>query len=142
MENWRLHGELAALTTFMGLHTAAAASEKEWSVTVQIKRRLFAAVFNIDKVIATFAGRPPLISRRFASMPLPLDLSDEVLLTPDPTGSIQRQHLDENGWSTDGVIHSTTMLRARTILSFIRDAILEIALQDSDADFGSVELLL
>lgn len=140
MACWRLHGECVALTTFMGLHAAPATVEDEWSVSVQVKRRIFAAIFNIDKVVATFAGRPPLISRRFSSTPLPLDVSDELLLSPDSSGHIQRQHLDENGWNIDGKIYSTTMLRARTMLSFIRDAILEVALQEPD--HSSVDVLL
>ncbi|CAM1502487.1 Fc.00g044710.m01.CDS01 [Cosmosporella sp. VM-42] len=45
--------------------------------------------------------------------------------------SISLERLDEKGWGCDGKIHATTILRARTTLAFIRDAILEIALGPS-----------
>lgn len=88
-------------------------------------------IFNIDKVLATFAGRPPLLSYRFASTPLPLDMSDEELLgyrpsDPDAAGD---RTVDENGWSTSGKIYSTTILRARTMMAVVRDSILDICLQ-------------
>lgn len=56
-------------------------------------------------------------------------MTDEELLQ-DPTSSNAVYHeLDEDGWNKEGVIYNTTHLRARALMSFIRDAILEIALR-------------
>lgn len=130
IEYWRLHGEAVALTTYLGLHVTSLASVSTISVASEVKRRLFAVLFNIDKVMATFTGRPPLLTRRYCSTPLPLDISDEVLLSNAPEHLDKSRHVDEHGWNRDGKIHSTTILRARTILAFIRDAILELAIGD------------
>ncbi|UKZ52680.1 hypothetical protein TrVGV298_006461 [Trichoderma virens] len=138
MQYWRTHGDLMALTTYLGLHVEPNANPKDFSVTTQIKRQLFAAIFTHDKVTATFTGRPAFLSRRFSSTPLPLDMSEELLLSNPADYSDCR--VDENGWSTDGKIYLSTTLRARAKLSYVRDEILEIALQSMD--FGGKTALL
>lgn len=145
MQPWRLHGDLVALITYLGLHiippfSTSGPSTQDWSIASQMKHRVFAAVYNIDKVAATFTGRPPLMGHRYSSTPLPLDINDERLLSGPPSPHLQDYKLDDNGWNTDGKIYSTTILRARTMLSFIREGILEIALQVSG--FPNTEALL
>ncbi len=95
-------------------------------ICTQIKRRLFGKIFHGDKVTSTFAGWPPMMSQRFISTLLPLDVSDEVLLGLSPW---QDNIVDENGWNTLDEIYSSTLLRARAYLGFIRDSILDISLQ-------------
>ncbi|CEJ85165.1 hypothetical protein VHEMI03690 [[Torrubiella] hemipterigena] len=127
MKHWRLHGDVVAMTTYLGLHTSSK-PENDASISTQIQRRLFASVFKVDKLLATFAGRPPLLSHRFCSTPLPLDLSDEELLQPSREAAAS---LNAQGWNTAGNIHHTTILRARTMIAYTRDAILEIALRSN-----------
>ncbi|KAL7931873.1 fungal-specific transcription factor domain-containing protein [Trichoderma chlorosporum] len=140
MQYWRTHGDLMALTTFLGLHASPNVNPKDWSITTQIKRQLFAAIFTHDKVAATFTGRPAFLSRRFSSTPLPLDMSEELILSSPPPADYGECRVDEDGWSLDGRIYFTTTLRARTMLSYVRDEILEIALQSMD--FGGKTALL
>ncbi|KAL7944055.1 fungal-specific transcription factor domain-containing protein [Trichoderma barbatum] len=132
MQYWRTHGDLMALTTYLGLHVSPNANPKDFSVTTQVKRQLFSAIFTHDKAAATFTGRPAFLSRRFSSTPLPLDMSEELLLSSPPPADYRDCRVDENGWSTDGKIYLTTTLRARAMLSYVRDEILEIALQSMD----------
>ena len=146
MQYWRTHGDLMAMTTYLGLHVSPNADPMDCTITTQVKRQLFAAIFAHDKVTATFTGRPPFLSRRFSSTPLPLDLSDDMLLlsssgssNPPPT-DYRDCRVDDNGWSTDGRIYVTTTLRARAMLAYVRDEILEIALQS--LDFGGKSALL
>ncbi|PTB63102.1 fungal-specific transcription factor domain-containing protein [Trichoderma citrinoviride] len=146
MQYWRTHGDLMAMTTYLGLHVSPNADPMDCTITTQVKRQLFAAIFAHDKVTATFTGRPPFLSRRFSSTPLPLDLSDDMLLLSSG-GSSSNQladyrdcRVDDNGWSTDGRIYVTTTLRARAMLAYVRDEILEIALQS--LDFGGKSALL
>ena len=72
-----------------------------------------------------------MMSGRYTSTPLPLDLSDEVLLAGEPLLSNAVASLDSNGWNTENCIYSTTILRARTSFAFIRDEILALALGSS-----------
>ncbi|GFF77803.1 hypothetical protein IFM62136_09657 [Aspergillus lentulus] len=121
---WMQHGELVAVATSIGLHRELTAASKQPTLQHEMKRRVFAAVFNIDKVISTFTGRPPMLSQACSSTSLPLDLSDEALLSGDPLAAAAE--LDLNGWNKYGRIHSTTILRSRTMFARIRHEILEL----------------
>ncbi|GAA85923.1 fungal specific transcription factor [Aspergillus luchuensis IFO 4308] len=122
--HWTQHGELVAVTTSLGLHRELETEAETVSLPHELKRRLYAAVFNIDKVISTFTGRPPLLSRAYSSTRLPLDLSDDALLSSDlPSATAQ---LDSRGWNKDNQIYSTTILRSRTSFARIRHEVLEV----------------
>ncbi|KAL7932879.1 N-terminal binuclear Zn cluster-containing protein [Trichoderma chlorosporum] len=125
-EFWRQHAEAVALATFLGHHTAQPnSSVPEESISVQVKRRLFCSVFNIDMVCSTLTGRPPLVSSKLCSTPLPLDVSDESLLNL----KVRPHRLDKDGWNMEGKNHPVTFLRAAYIIGGIRSEILEIVLQ-------------
>lgn len=114
--------------TFLGLHAEPETLQYRPSLISENRRRLFARVFNIDKVMVSFSGRPPLIGRRYSSTPLPLDLSDGVLFSDDETIAQAVQALDARGWNTEGRLYPATLLRARAMIAFIRDELLEVAL--------------
>ncbi|OAQ78064.1 N-terminal binuclear Zn cluster-containing protein [Purpureocillium lilacinum] len=135
-QHWRLHGESLSLATFLGLH-ASPGDLRDRSICTQIKRRLFAKVIISDKLMSTFTGRPPHVARRFVSTPLPLDIPDDVLLGLTPWSD---DLVDENGWNTRGKMYATTLQRARAMIAFVRDSILDIALQP--IEHGSAEPLI
>lgn len=93
-----------------------------------------------DRLLAV-TGRPPLITRRFVTTPLPLDLADDYL-SGDQETLLARvsDSLDENGWNIEGHVHHATWMRASMMLVDIKEAVIEIAcwtrLQES------IELLL
>ncbi|KAL7788619.1 N-terminal binuclear Zn cluster-containing protein [Trichoderma ceciliae] len=125
-EFWRHHAEAVALATFLGLHTSQPSNPlPEESVSVQAKRRVFCAIFNVDMLISTLTGRPPLLSSRLCSTPFPLDVDDASLMNT----KITNYRLDSDGWNTEGKNHSATFLRAAYILGQIRSEILEMVLQ-------------
>ncbi|EAW23478.1 putative transcription factor [Aspergillus fischeri NRRL 181] len=128
---WMQHGELVAVTTSIGLHRELTAASKQPTLQHEMKRRVFAAVFNIDKVISTFTGRPPMLSLACSSTCLPLDLSDEALLSGDLQAAAAE--LDSHGWNKYGQIYSTTILRSRTMFAQIRHEILEFLQASLDA---------
>ncbi|KAL6886159.1 N-terminal binuclear Zn cluster-containing protein [Trichoderma longibrachiatum] len=125
-EFWRHHAEATALASFLGLHTPQSSNSiSEASVSVQAKRRVFCAIFNVDMVVSTLTGRPPLLSSKLCSAPLPLDVSDESLLNT----KVRPHRLDEKGWNIEGKNHPATFLRACYILAQVRSEILEVVLQ-------------
>ncbi|PWY72465.1 hypothetical protein BO94DRAFT_607957 [Aspergillus sclerotioniger CBS 115572] len=128
---WTQHGELVAVTTSLGLHRELSADAEALTLQHELKRRVYSAVFNIDKVISTFTGRPPLLNQAYSSTRVPLDLSDDALL-PDNFQSAAVE-LDAQVWSKNGQIYSTTILRSRTMFAHIRHKILELlgAMTDS-----------
>ncbi|KAK2598672.1 hypothetical protein N8I77_012067 [Diaporthe amygdali] len=125
---WRLHGENVALVTYLGLHALQNESPYKPTVAKEVQRRLVSQIFVIDKVSASFSGRPPLLSRKYMLTPLPLDLCDETLLSDRETIAKAVDELDENGWNREGKYYSTTIVRARTKLGRIKDEIMEVAL--------------
>ena len=124
---WRSHGDLAAAATGLGLHRDRYENSPP-SITTEMRRRTWASVFSIDQTIAAFTGRPPSLSHRYNLCPLPLDLSDEVLLASKETRLHAASLLDPNGWNTAGELTAATWSRAVMIRSLILSEILEISL--------------
>lgn len=146
--HWRKFGEVVATATYLGLHALSSSTTSSCTqqgeggnnnnstyvptASSEAKRRLVSQVFVIDKVAASFSGRPPLLNRRYMHTPPPLDVADEALLGgPDALARAVRA-LDPRGWRVDqdqdGQLRSTTILRARRLLMCITDEVMEIAL--------------
>lgn len=139
IEVWRLHGDAVALTTYLGLHCMPNPEPYEPTVASEVRRRLFGVVFNIDKVIATFTGRPPLLNARHTSTTLPLDIDDEVLLGDRDEMLAAAREIERLGDRprNDGKLRSTTILRSRVTMAFIRNDILDLALGPPQWDVAS-----
>ena len=94
----------------------------------EFRRRLFCYVFIGDKLLATFMGRPPALSRRYITCHLPLDLSDAQMMTEGAELEGIKSRLDSKGWNTNSEIHPNTICRAWMLMALIRDEILELSL--------------
>ncbi|TGO55360.1 hypothetical protein BCON_0093g00330 [Botryotinia convoluta] len=125
---WRRQGDKVHLATALGLHHCAIRPDSGVTTSLEIKRRIFSAVFVNDKTLSIFTGRPPGLSRRYNSCPLPLDLEDEILLAGKETLQKAASKLDENGWNKEGNIYSSSRIRASMMYGEIIDEILEISL--------------
>jgi hypothetical protein len=128
---WRYFAETVALLTFLGRHVGSEDTNYIPSLCSEHRRRITALVFNIDKVLVSFTGRPPLLSRRFFSSPLPLDLTDLDLQSDQATVRHAVQELDANGFRHVGDLKGSSMVRARAQIAYIKDELLEIALANS-----------
>jgi hypothetical protein len=82
----------------------------------------------MDKMIASFVGRPPLINGQFCTLTAPLDLSDEVLITGGDVLDKAISELDSAGWNRDGMLHLVTPTRLRFQLAIIREETLTVVL--------------
>lgn len=82
----------------------------------------------MDKMIATFVGRPPLMNGRFCTLDAPLDLSDEVLVAGGDVLSNAISELNSAGWNSQGRLHLVTPTRLRYQLAIIREETLEVVL--------------
>lgn len=132
-----MHSQAVAVAISLGLHVTAQSAMDTVSLSSQIRRRLFAHTFIIDKVSAILTGRPPLLSRRYCSTPLPLDMSDDMVLALEGStvlkGAISKYNMDGNGWNVNSAIYSSTLMRARLSMAHIREDILEMALGTGEA---------
>ena len=119
------------MLTFAGRHDNCSKNLRGPTYTTipcEILRRFSCQVFITDKFLATLVGRPPLLSRRFCSVELPLDIDDVTLLTDKESFDRCRESLDSDGWATDGRFRAVTVLRIRMKIALIRDRILEFVM--------------
>lgn len=139
--HWRNLGEVVATATYLGLHASTqSVSTYVPTAASEAKRRLISQIFVIDKVAASFCGRPPLFSRKYMLTPPPLDLSDEDLLGDADSLARAVQALDDQGWNTNGDLFGPTMARARRLLMHVTDEVMEIAL--GNVMHTSIDVLL
>ncbi|KAJ5439710.1 uncharacterized protein N7458_010708 [Penicillium daleae] len=96
--------------------------------TLLWRRCCFTSAFYMDKMMATFVGRPPLLNYRYCTLTPPLDLSDEALVEGGEVLNQAISELDSAGWSTKGIRHRMSTGRIRFQLSVFRERTLEIAL--------------
>lgn len=125
---WRRLSDLVSTIYAAGLHLENESTENFPFFLRQWRRRCFIAAFSIDKVIATFVGRPPLMNGRFCTLAAPLDLDDETLVAGGDLLDKAISKLDSAGWNTEGLLHTITPTRLRYQLAIIREETLELVL--------------
>ncbi|KAI6759471.1 hypothetical protein HG530_010151 [Fusarium avenaceum] len=115
-----------------GLHASGEASRaqtqpKKTSFCAELRRFTYAYIFSGDKSMVAFTGRPPLLSRRYCTSVPPSDLSDSCLLSED-TLAEQYASLDDRGWNSKCETYGNSYIRARYLMAFVFDEVVEIAL--------------
>ncbi|KAK8133556.1 Fungal specific transcription factor domain-containing protein, partial [Apiospora sp. TS-2023a] len=135
LPTWQCHAAHMSLLTFHGFHDEPGTHSYRYnpnsrpSLAIECRRRILATSFCSDNVMVTFTGRPPLLGTSYISTPLPLDISDDVLFSDEPTlVRVASEMLDERGWNTSNHFYPATMIRARVVLAHIRAEIIELAL--------------
>lgn len=114
--------------TYLGVHAEKLTGPYKPSLSSEHKRRLFGRVYNLDKAIVAFTGRPPLLNPRFCSTPPPLDLSDEDLLAGGAVLEKAVSELDSRGWSLRGGVYPSSICRAGYLMAVILNEIIDISL--------------
>ncbi|KAF5022263.1 hypothetical protein F66182_5702 [Fusarium sp. NRRL 66182] len=130
---WNSDSLCVSMMLFLGNHAPPIArrpqiSSEKPSFCAENKRRIFASIFSDDKKLVSFTGRPPLLSRRYCSSPMPLDLPDESLVANNATLAEYVKALDPRGWNTQGNVYPVSLIRARCMMAQAFDAVIEVAL--------------
>jgi hypothetical protein len=73
-----------------------------------------------------FTGRPPSLSHRYFSCPLPLDLDTDDLMAGGERLEHAIKSLDENGWNTQGRVYDAKICRIMVMCAMIQDEIMEM----------------
>ncbi|TVY65546.1 hypothetical protein LSUE1_G009661, partial [Lachnellula suecica] len=121
---WNLHHELSAIFSAVGLHCYQ--GTPTITLRSEMIKRLSAACFWNDKEISMFTGRPPALSHRYYTCPLPLDIADEVLLEGGERLQLELDALDENGWNQNGEVYDATRFRRMAVFAAIQDEVMEL----------------
>jgi hypothetical protein len=115
-------------TTALGLHRLTPGLPITF--ISEMKKRIFSATYFCDMGSSLLTGRPPSLSYRFSRIQLPVDVSDEVLMKGGEDLQRAINALDSDGWNREGIIHTSTMVRTRTLLAPILNEALELFLGD------------
>ncbi|KAH7211126.1 hypothetical protein BKA60DRAFT_102283 [Fusarium oxysporum] len=125
---WGSFADAVSVMTYLGVHAEKLTGPYKPSLSSEHKRRLFGRVYNLDKAIVAFTGRPPLLNPRFCSTPPPLDLSDEDLLAGGSVLEKAVSELDSRGWSLRGGVYPSSICRAGYLMAVILNEIIDISL--------------
>ena len=125
---WRRLGDLSTTVFALGLHQEIKTSPEVPFWLTEIRKRCFAIIYGVDKLMATFVGRPPRISRRYCSIQLPLDIEIAYFALSNEDLNLKLNQLDHDGWNHDGTLRRSAYLRTFLVTSRIREDILEISL--------------
>lgn len=131
---WSRLGELSSDVLALDAHRESSYAKLPFFLA-QSRRRLYAAVFHQDKLLATLMERPPRISKRYSDCQLPLHLTDTEMLTDDPA-EIEKllQTLTSDGWSLERKFCSSGWLRLRCNVAAVREEVLEYPFQPSSPE--------
>jgi hypothetical protein len=125
---WRLMGDLASVTSALGFYRTSHDEALLPAYLQDLRKRAVVGAHELDKGLATFVGRPPRLNRHYMGVGLPMDLPDSALLGPPENLALAAADLDSDGWNTHGLFHSSTRIRAVTVLLAIREEALELSL--------------
>ncbi|KAG8673661.1 hypothetical protein FPOAC1_006975 [Fusarium poae] len=125
---WNSHGEAVTMMTYLGVHAQKNTIPYTPSLSSEHKRRIFGRIYNLDKAIVAFTGRPPLLDHRYCTTQMPLDFSDEDLLAGGAALERAAAELTQGGWNTHGGVYPSGFCRSAYQLSVILNEILGIAL--------------
>ncbi|KAH7026732.1 uncharacterized protein B0I36DRAFT_248007, partial [Microdochium trichocladiopsis] len=139
----KCHAQTVACLTFLGYHSEILTQSYVPTFASELKRTVSGMVYDTDKTISSFTGRPPLLSKGFMTTPLPLDLESDDLFGPQSRLEfVAANNLDERGWSKKGTLSGSTCFRARGMIKEFRDNILAIALgSNGDPESTLITLL-
>lgn len=126
---WRQLGDLVSASTALGLHREVEVVGPPTFVS-ELRKRVFAIVFNIDKGSSLLTGRPPALSYRYCRFKLPLDISEETMAQGGDAFKRAVENLDANGWNREGKLYPNTTTRVHCQLAIVLNEILELFLGD------------
>ena len=123
--NTNLQGDIFAL----GIHRDAFNATDSPFFLAEVRRKTFWRAHQLD-----FYDRPPRITSRYSDCELPLDLADQELCAEPAQIILARQKLTHDGWNPEGMYTSTAWVRVRSILSTVREDILEYTFKSMTAE--------
>ncbi|ORY18115.1 hypothetical protein BCR34DRAFT_583051 [Clohesyomyces aquaticus] len=126
--NWQKCGYLSTALMAFGLHQEIKVDDNTPFFMAELRKRFFVSCYENDKFSASFVGRPPMLSRQYCRIQLPLDLSDAQLMSDGLELENAIASLDANGWNQRGSINHCTFARIFASNALITEEILEISL--------------
>ncbi|KAI1331561.1 hypothetical protein F5Y16DRAFT_408161 [Xylariaceae sp. FL0255] len=141
-QSWIFMSEAVALITYLGYHVLPDTPDYRPTFTSEIKRKLYYSIYIIHMSLVSLTGRPPLMSKRFHTTPIPLDLPNMSLFSRDENALVEApDHYDPvTGWDKYGRKLASMPMRCRAKIALLREDILDLAL--GPKQYASIEALL
>ncbi|KAJ5312365.1 hypothetical protein N7508_003195 [Penicillium antarcticum] len=141
---WQKLGDISTVIYGFGLHQSGEHVDQSIPFfLVELRKRIMACAYGMDKDLVTFLGRPPRICSRYCSLPLPLDITYDEMVRPRSDGENGFQNVDADGWNTDGNLTVAAKLRVALLACLLRESILELSLSPDITDIpAKVEKLI
>ncbi|PYI19636.1 hypothetical protein BO99DRAFT_432544 [Aspergillus violaceofuscus CBS 115571] len=118
--------EIVSATYTAGFHRIIPLAGGRLSFVPQWRRRIFSMIYTMDKKLATFLDRPPLVTRQYCDMEAPADVN---ISDSDATGMRSEGiSFDALGFTIGGKSSPITFIRLRFLLAIIKEEILELQL--------------
>lgn len=139
---WRRLGDLSTDIFGLEINREQAVSKAPFFLA-ECRRRVFAAAYHWDKLLATLFDRPPRIPSYYADCRLPLELTDDQLclnvLSDEEQASLERT----GGWHTGSSNYSASWIRALYLLAQFKEETLLHQLkplnEETKSKLGSVQ---
>lgn len=112
----------------MDLHTEITVCAKVRFWLLEVKRRMKASIYNPNKSLCTFVGRPPRMSCKYRYMQLPLGLDIESWRLQGRALEEAVDRLDAAGWDVGDSLRGVYWMRCSLICNMIREDVLELLL--------------
>lgn len=133
---WRRLGDLSADIFGLEIHREATVAKVPFFLA-ECRRRIFAAAFTWDKLLATLFDRPPRIPSYYADCRLPLELTDDQLCVNGLSDQEQASLERNGGWYTGNSNISTSWIRALYLLAQFKEETLMHQLKPLDHETRS-----
>ncbi|RAL61511.1 hypothetical protein DID88_009550 [Monilinia fructigena] len=126
--NLNRHGNMVTSACAIGLHRLPHLPPHLLTTAAEYKRRVFAAVYSMDKCSSALNGTPPGIPCLYCRLQMLSDLSETELFLPRTKMQQAIANCDERGCNKKGEIHCGTYYRVSLQNYMVKEEILEGAL--------------
>jgi chromatin structure-remodeling complex subunit RSC3/30 len=136
---WRKLGDLSTAIYASGIHQHGRGTSDIPFWLTEMRTRALGTSYSIDKLLCTFVGRPPRISKRYCHISPPLDLEFTELALEGADLEQALANIGEDGWNRNPA--GTKAVRGRksvyqrcfVLNALLREEVLELSLgPDSD----------
>jgi chromatin structure-remodeling complex subunit RSC3/30 len=125
---WRKVGDMSTAIFAQGLHQEGNYTPNLPFWLIQMRRHALGTAYSVDKLLCTFVGRPPRISKRYCTIVPPLDLEFYELEYEGDDLDKAISNIDDDGWNRSQRSRKSLYQRCFVLSALIREEVLELSL--------------
>ena len=132
--NSKKNADVATALLSCNLHQEIRVDDSTPFFMAELRKRLFICAYDNDKYAASFAGRPPKLTRHYCLLQIPRDLTDTQTMSEGIELEDAVRDLDEEGWNQRGDVQRSTFARLAATNALLTEEILEMSLGNLPQD--------